>query len=180
MDSSILINSLNEDNYSEYIENILNIFRLSNKESYILLNSKIESESCVLNLSIINSDGESKRFSDITFKCDSSFYSNFLDVLVSKVYNECNIVTVDSVNLDNDNYVAFRMITENNDLFTVDGLTEEYAMHLISLCSDVNLTNQKSNSKLLDNVGFSNISMSVLIVFVLIMILSVIYLIITL
>ena len=179
MNTSILINPLDENNYSDYIERIINIFRLSSKDSSIMLRIKISDGNCNLNLSIIDKEGQSQKFSDDTFKCDEVFYSNFLDSLVNKVYENCEIVTTDVVNLDNDEFVAFRMITENNDLLTIDGISQDYSMHLIEICSkeqDDEVSNDYES--MLNNEGFSNISMFTLIILVLILILLVIYLII--
>lgn len=176
MNSSLLLGSLSRENYDEYIENVLNIFRLSSKESSIILNAKINNEQCIINLSIINLNGETKEFSDVSFKCDSDFYDVFLNKLVNRIYSECNIITHDSVNLDNDSYVAFRMITDNNDLLTIDGLSLDESNKLMELCD--NSKNDNVEKIKLLNTGFSNYSILLLLIIVIILIFILIWLII--
>jgi len=136
MENSLLETVLNEDSYEDYIEKIINIFRLSSKESSILLSLIIKDYTCNIKLSIVGQNGEKKEFNDMTLKCDESFYKNFLDVLVQRfVYNN-EVITKDIVNLDGDSLVTLRFINCNNDLFSIDGLSQEHAKYLLSLCEN--------------------------------------------
>lgn len=164
MESSLIDKGLNEDTYLEYIEKILNIFRLSNKESSIIFDLKIKDYKCVIRLSIVRQNGEREEFSDTTFNCDESFYKNFLDVLVSNFMGSVEVTTKDIVNLSDDSLVTFRLITDNNDLFSIDGLSEEHAKYLISL-------DEIQEDKFLsttNNNGMGNVWMFLLMVIILV------------
>lgn len=165
MDSSLLNRTLNEDSYEEYIEKIINIFRLSSKESSIIFDLKIKDYTCVIKLSIVKQNGEREEFSDTTFKCDQSFYQKFLDVLVSEFLGSTKVVTKDIVSLSDDSLVTFRLITDNNDLFSVDGLSEEHAKYLLGLDKkdDDKYLNATRNSQ-----GIGSIWMFILMIIVLI------------
>ena len=115
-------NEIDKNNYNEYIEKILNIYRLSSKDSSILFNIKIENYKCYCSMSIIGRAGDKQEFSDVILDFDDKFYPEFLDILVTKINNEVRIKVKDIVNLDGDSLVAYRMVTDNNDLFTIDGL----------------------------------------------------------
>ena len=134
MEGSLLETVLNEDSYEDYIEKIINIFRLSSKESSILLSLIIKDYTCNIKLSIVGQNGEKEEFNDTTLKCDESFYKNFLDVLVQKFVCNNDVITKDIVNLDGDSLVTLRFINCNNDLFSIDGLSDEHAKYLLSLC----------------------------------------------
>lgn len=137
--ASLIEKDFNEIIYDEYIDKIISIFKLSVKESSIIFNMKINDSESIIKLSIVNQDGKREEFTDTNFKCDDNFYKNFLDLLVEKfVMNVC-VVSKDIVNLDGDSFLTFRLITENNDLFIIDGLSDDNANHLISICCRENI-----------------------------------------
>lgn len=168
MSSSLLENNLNDENYKDYIDKILNIFRLSNKESSIMYEIKIEQSECVCKLSIVNNNGDNKVFNDIVFKNDFSLFHYFIDELVKKINLDVKIVSKDVVNLDNDEFVTFRMITENNDLFTIDGLEKDFAGHLIQITSD-NFISEAKGINQLSNEGIGNFKIFILMIVLLIL-----------
>lgn len=133
MDSSLLVNTLNEDNYDEYIEKIINVFRLSSKESSIIFSLRIIENKCLIKLSIVKQNGDREEFNDISLKCDEVFYNKFIEVLVDKFLKNIDVVAKDIVNLDEDSLVTLRLITENNDLFSIDGLEKDYASKLFNI-----------------------------------------------
>lgn len=135
MDYGSMREGLNVDNYQEYIEKVVNIFRLSSKDSSILFNLKIDDDKVNIHLSIIEKKGDKKDFNDIVFQYDSSFFSDFLETLVEMIARSIDITTKDIVNLDKDELVAFRMVTINNDLFTIDGLNEDDANSLLKIAN---------------------------------------------
>ena len=161
MEHNLMEKTLNEDTYQDYIEKIINIFRLSKKESSIFFALKVDQDKANISLSIIDSQGEKEEFQDVVLKCDKSFYDNFLKKLVIEIEKNISIVSKDIVNLDGDSLVAFRMITENNDMFSFDGLSEDDANYLLNL---------KEESKVIpiDSNGFANIGMFFLMISVLV------------
>ena len=141
-----LINQdLNADVYDEYIEKIVSIFRLSSKKSSILFDMKIENYSATIKLSILKQNGERERFHDKVLTCDSVFYRDFLMKLVQKVYEDGEIATADVVRLSEGDLVTFRMITTNNDLFSIDGLSSDDANALLALCKNSDTSSEKTS-----------------------------------
>ena len=153
--NSILYNDrITEDNYSDFVEQIVNIFRLSSPDKYIMFSLQLDRQDCIIQLSILNNDGNKQEYEPIKMNNNSDYFYEFLDRLVSRLRDTCEIMTEDMVNLDDDHYVAFRMITKFNDLITIDGLTEGQANHLLGngeedVENDSSLINNKGGSSLL-------------------------------
>lgn len=153
MNKSLMEKNLSEDNYNEYIESIANIFRLSSKESSILFDLKIKDYKAMIKLSIVSQNGEQKEFQDVVFKCDSIFYNDFLKSLIEMVNDNSNIVVKDIINLSDSDLMTLRLITDNNDMFSIDGLSDDDAKSLLLL-----IDGQETDSGLLisDNKGMGN------------------------
>lgn len=134
MKDSLINRDLNIEVYDEYIDKIVDIFRLSSKKSSILFDIKIKNYKASILLSILNQNGYREKFEDIVLNCDQDFYQNFLVNLVKKVYENGDIATADIVDLSEEDLVTFRMITTNNDLFSIDGLNKDEAKMLLSIC----------------------------------------------
>ena len=73
----------------------------------------------------------------------------------------------DIVNLDGDSLVAYRMVTDDNDLFTIDGLNLEDAYHLKELCSDDFQSEAKGIHQISDTHGIGSFKMFLLMIFIL-------------
>ena len=144
MDRSLINKVLNEDSYNEYIDN----------------------NNCLIKLSIVNQNGEKEEFNDKTFKCDEVFYKDFLNILIKRFNEEIEVVTKDIVNLDDDSLVTLRLLTKNNDLFSVDGLREDRANYLLSLIDD----DFKYTLLLEDEMGIGNLKIFTLIILILIIV----------
>lgn len=126
--STILFHEkISEDNYKEYVEQIMNIFHLSSYDKSILFALRFEKSDCIMQLSILNQDGQSQEYEKVHIDSNAPYFYEFLEYLVSEFRSHCEIEKEDIVNLDDDHYVAFRMITKYNDLITMDGLTESQA-----------------------------------------------------
>ena len=119
--------------YLEYIDNLVDIAKLTTKDNSIMFNFKISNNVCLCKIDIVGYDGDEKKFEDVEFECNESFYREFLPLLVKKLYENSIIILKDIVNLDGDNFVALRMITEYNDLFTIDGLENKMAEDLLKV-----------------------------------------------
>ena len=59
------------------------------------------------------------------------------------------------------------MITDNNDLFSIDGLSLEDANHLKDLCSDDFQSEAKGIHQISDTHGIGNFKMFLLMIFIL-------------
>lgn len=119
--------------YLEYINNLVDIAKLTTKDNSIMFNFKISNNICLCTIDVVGHDGDEKNFEDVEFECNEEFYRDFLPLLVKTLYENSIIILKDIVNLDGDEYVALRMITEYNDLFTIDGLDKEMAEGLLKM-----------------------------------------------
>ena len=164
MENSLLDSNLTEENYDDYIEKIFNIFRLSSKNSSIILSVDIVDSKCLIKLKIVSQNGDTKEFSDVTFKCDNAFYNDFLDSLIKRLNDDENFIINDIVNLDKDEFMTFRLVSSNNDLITIDGLTKEQANHLNKLFE----TDEKKEVILINNSGIANVWIFLLMIVVLV------------
>lgn len=164
MENSLLDSNLTEENYDDYIEKIFNIFRLSSKNSSIILSVDIVDSKCLIKLKIVSQNGDTKEFSDVTFKCDNAFYNDFLDSLIKRLNDDENFIINDIVNLDKDEFMTFRLVSSNNDLITIDGLTKEQANHLNKLFE----TDVKKEEILINNSGIANVWIFLLMIVVLV------------
>ena len=164
MENSLLDSNLTEENYDDYIEKIFNIFRLSSKNSSIILSVDIVDSKCLIKLKIVSQNGDTKEFSDVTFKCDNAFYNDFLDSLIKRLNDDENFIINDIVNLDKDEFMTFRLVSSNNDLITIDGLTKEQANHLNTLFE----TDEKKEEILINNSGIANVWIFLLMIVVLV------------
>lgn len=166
MEYSLMDKNLNVDSYDEYIDKIINIFRLSNKTSSILFDLKINNYKATIMLSIVNQNGEKNNFTDVVLKCDDDFYKKFLIVLIKKIKSYVEIKVSDIVRLSDDGLVTFRLITENNDLFSIDGLSEDDANSLLNISSNDNKVQQYNNVTNIEGIG--NIKIFILMIVVLV------------
>ncbi len=164
MENSLLDSNLTEENYDDYIEKIFNIFRLSSKSSSIILSIDIVDSKCLIKLKIVSQNGDTKEFSDVTFKCNNAFYNDFLDSLIKRLNDDENFIINDIVNLDKDEFMTFRLVSSNNDLITIDGLTKEQANHLDKLFE----TDEKKEEILINNSGIANVWIFLLMIVVLV------------
>ena len=163
MSLSLIEKGLNEDNYEEYVDKIINIFRLSSKESSILFNIEIKDYKALIQLSIVSSTGEKKSFTDTVFKCDNAFYRVFLTKLVEAINGYIDIITKDIVSSEETDLVTFRMITKNNDLLTIDGLSQDDANRLLSIVNEEDYVS-KDNLIIVDNKGIGSVTMFLLMI----------------
>lgn len=125
------LNKMQREIYLDYIENLVDISKLTTKDNSIMFNFKIDNNKCLNEITVIDQNGTKKEFDDLIFKCNEVFYDFFLPKLVKELYHNNNIVVSDIVNLDGDEFVAIRLITEFNDLFSIDGLTKDKAIELL-------------------------------------------------
>ena len=163
MKKSLIDDNLSHDNYDNYIEKTVNIFRLSSKKSSIIFDLKIDNYKAIIKLSIVNLDGEKENFQDFVTECNSLFYHQLLIPLIKRISESIDIQTRDIIKLNEGDLVTFRMITENNDLFTIDGLSEDDAKGLLSIFDE---NGKKDTMSLTDNKysGFGNISNIIIII----------------
>ena len=169
MKDGLMNKNLDSEVYDEYIDKIVDIFRLSSKKSSILFDVKIENYKASILLSILNQNGYREKFNDVVLNCNQEFYQEFLVNLVEKVYKSGDIATTDIVHLSDGDLVTFRMITTNNDLFSIDGLNTDDAKNLLSICKDD--TDNKSLLKVSNHRGIGSLHIFILLTVILIILL---------
>lgn len=119
--------------YDEYIESLLNISRLTNKENSILINFDISGETCSNVVSFIQRDGTKDILKDSTFVCDDEFYKDFLEKFIIEYYEEMVVAFNDNIDISLDGKYSFRVVTDDNDMLSINGLSLEYANYLMEL-----------------------------------------------
>ncbi|MBP5678672.1 MAG: hypothetical protein J6X28_02440 [Bacilli bacterium] len=133
MNLKLFHETITENNYTDLIRQLVDVFRISNSNQYIFLSLKIEEGGCTIQMSILNKDGNNQTYEALKMDTNNPYFYPFLNDLVLSLRNQCKISKEDIVNLDQDSFVAFRMITDFNDLITIDGLTEREAKELLSV-----------------------------------------------
>jgi len=144
--------------YEKLINDVVEISKLSTKENSILYNFSLDKDSVKSNISIVDLTGEKKVLKTSKFNLESKFY-NFVNPLLEEFIDNNEIVLSDFVDMDADNIVTYRLITSNNDQFTIDGLTFEDANYIRDVVSDLK-TSKRDKPKVLtleDDSGTANI-----------------------
>lgn len=162
------INIIDFSEYYNYIKELIDISRLTTKENSILFSFQINGTECYNKVTLIEQDGTEQVVKDVKFLADEKFYNVFFEKLVIDFYNENKIILTDFVDIDGDLKYAYRMITENNDLFSINGVSSEYAHYLADLISNKNIAKrEKENIEVSSNSGLGTSGIfSVLILFV--------------
>ena len=147
---------MQQEDYDNYFERIVNLFVTANSKSSSMFDLKINGNDAVMNMSIIDQQsGEKKELLNVSFKTDGNLFDSFIQRVVSEVYNNIKVSVSDIVNLDGDDYYAFRMVTEKYDLFVIDGLEKEKAQKLLAGLNKEK--EDKGNQEVLNNNGAGNI-----------------------
>lgn len=120
-----------DDVYEDYIENILSISALSDKEHYIFYSFNIKDNVCFDEVYMLNQQGEKGEFGNKNFNYNDDFYEKFLKKLVDK-FNKANSINSKDV-IYNDDNITFRMITDNKDIFTISGLDKDKSEELLDI-----------------------------------------------
>lgn len=139
--------------YDDYIKKILEVACLSTKENSVLIGLTIDDGRCRSTVELLEQNGNRCIGRSVAFSCTDSFYTNFLERLVVEYSEVSNTVVTDIVDVDGDSQFTFRMVSDNNDMFTVDGISKDYAKKLKE-----KVENKESQKTLVKNseAGLSN------------------------
>lgn len=124
---------IDKEKYEEYIESLLNIARLTNKENSILFNFDISGETCSNVVSFIQRDGTKDILKEESFACDDEFYKDFLEKFIVEYYEEMVVAFNDNIDISLDGNYSFRVITDDNDMLSINGISLDYANYLMDL-----------------------------------------------
>lgn len=119
--------------YEEYIESLLNIARLTNKANSILINFDIKDDICRNVVSFVQQDGTKDILKDSEFVCDDDFYKLFLEVFIKEYYKNMVVAFSDSIILDSEGKYTYRVVTDDNDMLSINGISYDYANYLVNL-----------------------------------------------
>lgn len=142
--------------YDDYLEKVMEVARLTTKDNSVLLSFNIEDGKCQSKVEMIELDGTRGAVKCVNFACTDAFYSNFLEKLVREYAQSTKIILTDIIDIDGDNQFTFRMVGESNDLFSVDGISKDYALKLKEISEQFVSDDSKSLVKVPDEAGISN------------------------
>lgn len=138
---------IDKEKYEEYCESLLSIARLTNKENSILMNFDIEGVACRNVVSFIQQDGTKDVLKDVTFDADDEFYKDFLEEFVKMYCSNMVVAFNDSINLNADGKYTYRVVTDDNDMLSINGISHDYANYLLNMTKKV----YDEDEDLLDN-----------------------------
>ncbi len=144
---------LNKDKYEEYIESLLNAARLTTKENSILISFKVIDDACLNTVEFIQQDGTKDTLMNATFISDDYFYQFFLEKFLISYYNNMVVAFNDSIDLNADGKYTYRVITDDNDMLSIDGITLDYANHLNEIVKEKTETIEVDEAEEVDESG---------------------------
>lgn len=118
-------------NYSDLLLKLSNLIQLSTKETSIHIHFNIINDNVIIQSFLLNINGEKKDFEKIESIWNNEFYQEFLYPFLLIVKEKCNLVASDVISSTRDDLFITRFITENNDLFTIEGLSHDDAYRLL-------------------------------------------------
>lgn len=136
---------IEKDRFEEYIESLLNAARLTTKENSVLINFKVEDNICINTVDFIQRDGTKDTFKNSRFICDEEFYKDFLEKFVLEYYSNMVVAFNDNIDMNSDGKYTYRIVTDDHDMMSIDGITLEYANHLAELIKQNNISNDAGN-----------------------------------
>lgn len=159
--------------YDEYLEKVLEVARLTTKDNSILIGFTIEDGKCNSKVELLEQNGDRGAVKSVNFAYTETFKTNFLERLVVEYIKTTNVILSDIIDIDGDNQFTFRMVSESNDMFTIDGISKEYALKLKSLVEENVSTDNKQLVKSNNEAGMSNaMGLTMLVSMMIIIILS--------
>lgn len=161
--------------YEEYIENILSISALSDKDHYVFYNFNIKDNVCYDEVYMLNQEGIKGELGKKNFNYNEDFYEKFLKNLVGRFY-KANSINSKDVIFDDNNESTFRMITDKKDIFTISGLDKDKNEELLDLVKNKNHEENKeyvltNNSGKVNYLILAFIAVLILLVLVLVVLL---------
>ncbi len=128
-------------NYKDLYQKIANLFQVSTKEVSIHFHLNIQSLVVSIQSYLIGLNGEKKEFESLEYPWNNDFYKEFLLPMVSLIQQKTKVVTKDMIPSNRENLYTIRFITENNDIFTIEGFNEQDAKKILDYSNDIDSIN---------------------------------------
>lgn len=124
---------IDKSKYEEYQESLLNIARLTNRDNSVLISFNVIGDECHNVVSFIQQDGTKDVLKDLYFICDDEFYKDFLEKFVVSYCANMVIAFSDRVDMNADGKCTYRIVTDDNDMLSIDGISLDYANYLMDI-----------------------------------------------
>lgn len=129
---------IDKSKFNEYKETLLNVSRLTNKENSVLISFNVDGDECHNVVSFIQQDGTKDVLKDSYFICDDDFYKDFLEKFIIDYCANMVIAFSDRIDMNGDSKYTYRIITDDNDMLTIDGISLDYANYLMDISKKKN------------------------------------------
>ncbi len=124
--------------YEEYKNSLLNAARLTAKKNSVLISFNLKDGVCECLVSMIQQDGTKDVLMRDSFLGDANFYRDFLEPFVKEYYKNMVVAFNDNIDMNADGKYTYRIVTDDNDMMSVDGITLEYANRLALISANAN------------------------------------------
>ena len=141
----------NQDNIKKCIEDIIEISKKSDKDTYYNYDFSIKEDNVNITISSFNEDGNKRVLRRNKLEIENMFF-NFFTPLIEKFVKNNNIANSSICDTDSDNIVTYKLITDKNDQFLINGLTFEDVSAVDDIIKNLKVNNKPENL-LLSNTG---------------------------
>lgn len=129
------------DKSKDIINTIMEISKMSTKDNSVIYDIKINDDSINYSISMLNQSGSKKTLEKGTIESKAKFF-DFINPLIEQFSKKNKIILNDFVDINEDNLVTMRLVTETNDQLSIDGLKFEDVTYIKDLISNNKYLNQ--------------------------------------
>lgn len=130
--------------FDEYIREVIEISTLSNKDNSIHYGFEMRNDFVTNRITKIdNKTGQMELLKEGVFAHNDNFMSHFLSPFLYQFIDNSVIVSHNVVDLNNDNLLTYRFLTDTNDLLSINGLSFEDTSYISDLVEDLDLNHSE-------------------------------------
>lgn len=122
-----------KNDYQKLYDKIVNLFQLSTENVSIHFHISIQNENVIIDSFLINLNGEKTNFQKMYDLWNEEFYHDFLLPFLVLIYQKCFVVKTDIIPSIRESLYTIRILTKNNDIFTIDGINQEDSKRLFDI-----------------------------------------------
>ena len=122
-----------KNDYQKLYDKIVNLFQLSTENVSIHFHISIQNENVIIDSFLINLSGEKTNFQKMYDLWNEEFYRDFLLPFLILIYQKCFVVKTDIIPSIRKSLYTIRILTKNNDIFTIDGINQEDSKRLFDI-----------------------------------------------